>query len=299
MKAFLSYLHLEQWLMNDGWSEGTVYINFDKRELLLFGGEDIEGCNTLKRVYMAWLRISLKGWKVTWAKNELYDIANAIKYPLNDVISLEVEKSFKIDRKYLEWLLQFKWGDIITIKKNNKLTHRRIDIEIADFFRQGTEILPMLEGLLKDDLEKEWVESSDSGYIFIDEDNRKIYYDEEHERDYRFHDLYIQKWPGWKIIEHNQGIYKHCQLCCFDWRNYIMDEAEVIRQLSETMLSTHFYDPWTFQKPLPEGKEKPHYFNNDLPEPDQNKKKEYLNRVIDIWQSEENHFEKAMTSEIW
>lgn len=64
----------EPWLDNV-WAEGGCCIDFDRRHLLLYGGDDIE-CDVLRlETYMNLIRYPWEGWSVEWAWGELGQIA--------------------------------------------------------------------------------------------------------------------------------------------------------------------------------------------------------------------------------
>lgn len=64
----------EGWL-DDVWAEGGAVVDFDRRELALFGGEDLRYDPFLLRTYLELLTIVWRPWSVRWAERGQTELA--------------------------------------------------------------------------------------------------------------------------------------------------------------------------------------------------------------------------------
>lgn len=74
------------WL-DDVWAEGGSVIDIDRRAFLLFGGADMLYNVPLCRFYLALLGEAWRGWSVEWADEGIADLADAVGYPRERVLS--------------------------------------------------------------------------------------------------------------------------------------------------------------------------------------------------------------------
>ncbi|UJR85328.1 hypothetical protein [Sandaracinus amylolyticus] len=79
----------EGWL-DDVWAEGGAVLDVDRRELLLFGGEELRCDAARRRTYLALVREVWTGWDVRWAERGVVDLAERAGVPASLVRSEQV-----------------------------------------------------------------------------------------------------------------------------------------------------------------------------------------------------------------
>jgi hypothetical protein len=80
------------WL-DDVWAEGGALLDFDWKQLLLYGGEDILRDVPLRRVYMGLLAQVWQGWTIRWAYDGIADLADYVGWPFDRVLTRPDEES--------------------------------------------------------------------------------------------------------------------------------------------------------------------------------------------------------------
>jgi hypothetical protein len=73
------------WLDDVG-AEGGVVLDFDRKNLLLFGGEEVLDDVPLRRVYLELLERAWRQWTVRWAYEGIADLADYVGYPRQQVL---------------------------------------------------------------------------------------------------------------------------------------------------------------------------------------------------------------------
>ncbi len=74
-------------LLDDVWCEGAALIDFDRKRLLWFGGEDVVWDVPRRRALLAMQRAVWRGWNVQWAHGGIADVAVALGRPLAEVLT--------------------------------------------------------------------------------------------------------------------------------------------------------------------------------------------------------------------
>ena len=64
----------DSWL-NDEWAEGGCVIDFDSKQLLWYGGDNILCAPELNLINHELLEIQWAGWTIEWAKDGIFDLA--------------------------------------------------------------------------------------------------------------------------------------------------------------------------------------------------------------------------------
>lgn len=267
---------------NDKWCEGAVLIDVSNKLLVFYGGEDLLWSNILKRFYCALLRITWDGWKIRWAKNGLYTIVEGLNKDIQNQITTEPNQNFKFDiNKLMEYLGHD--NTIISIRKGPKLKHFEMIHDPEVILYQGPNILTRLFLMKSCMISKQSFQNEFTGFIYIDMDSKVLYYDSEAERHHKMHDILSKKWEGWTFQEHNQGIYKHTQLCDLPWEEYMINENSIINALREILLRWYIHDEGDKAESNKERDRKEIIFKNAVQE----------------WQNNDDHFENTFKTEIW
>ena len=302
--TFITSLEKKDEILDDLWGEGAVYLDLDTRKLLLFGGQSILWSNSLKRLYMALLRRSWRGWSVFWAKHEMYDFAQIIQYPLEKVLTSDFPYDEPVAIQDIETSSEYD-GAVTTIKKNNSLQHYEMDLRADDLLLLGpSKLFQAFESLEHGTMKPETREHEYDSFLFIDADGQQLFYDNEFERDFRQERMIVNMWPGWSVTEHNQGIYKHALLCGFYWKDYVMDEEILVNDLKGILLNVHQDDPVdTIQALTDRGLHvevlTPSFFQNQRPLFAPLSKEKYFDDMVKIWKDEDNYYQKTFEVNIW
>lgn len=70
-----------EWL-DDVWGEGGAVLDLTRRELVWFGGEDIQHDVPLRRVHLGIMRALWEGWTVRWAAGHVWDLHRHVGRPV-------------------------------------------------------------------------------------------------------------------------------------------------------------------------------------------------------------------------
>lgn len=68
-------------LLDEVWCEGAVVIDFDKKLLLWYGGEDLLFDVPLRDAYLDLLKGTWASWEVRWASGDIFDIGSYLDLP--------------------------------------------------------------------------------------------------------------------------------------------------------------------------------------------------------------------------
>lgn len=300
---YIESLHETDSLLDNTWCEGAVVVDRDSQNLMLFGGEDIVWSNTLKRVYLALLRITWKEWSIKWAKNRIYSIAQEIGDSSDKLIDPNPALDLKLDLTKIKNSMQWD-GAIISIKRNGIIKHIEMDFEADAVLSQGENILSMLECVEATNPYKQTPNKEYVSFLYIDTDASRIFYDNEFARHYKIYEVLSSIWKNWVLTEHNQGMYRHAILCGLDWREYVADQGLFLDYLKNILLSEIVYDPADTVKALTDRGYDVEvstslFFQKDDPAIEIERKRNILSLAIKNWQKVENQYEKSLNCEIW
>ena len=88
---------IEEWL-DDVWAEGAALLDLDLRNLLFFGGEDLNCDVRLREEFLSLMLVMWPGWEIRWAAEGQADIADYLGYPRENVLSLRDRSETTRDR---------------------------------------------------------------------------------------------------------------------------------------------------------------------------------------------------------
>lgn len=301
-QEFISKLPLQDELLDDVWCEGAVVLDSDRRTFIFFSNADLKWSNTLKRVYMALLRLSWDGWEVSWARHGLHTLLEYLKNPPGDLISPEPEIGHTLNET--AFIESSQWdGALISILKNGELHHYEMDFRADDFLSQGMRALTYLEGIPMKRIQKESRSHEYDSYLFMDRDNKLIAYDNEFEHHHRLYQRLAEYWPGWTLVEHDMGMYGHSRYCGIPWQELVMDEDIAAAAITDMLLNSRDLDPADTLKALSKhGLEvRPntsHFFQSDTPAVTRACKEACFRHILAQWTTTEDHYRQALTNEI-
>ncbi len=97
------------WL-DEVWAEGGALLDLDRKQFLLYGGEEVLYNVPLRRGYLELLAQVWNGWTVRWAYEGIADLADAVGYPRAGVLNQGNQDSTDVDLAPPE---QKDWTDLV------------------------------------------------------------------------------------------------------------------------------------------------------------------------------------------
>ncbi len=296
--SYIETLSQADGLIASSYCEGAVAIDCDRKRLLLFGGEDILFCNSLRRVYLALLRIQWAEWQVAWAEDELGSIARAVGDDFTELENSEFVRPRVLARNDLEDSLQWD-GAITSIRQAGQLRHYEIDFQADDLLWQGEQVIATLGTLPAGNIRRKGAGADYTSFLYIDADSAQVCYGIELFTHYRLHTELKSIWTGWHVDQHRQGMYKHAQLCGLNWQDYLCPRDEQIGLLSEILLREYEREPADILQALRDHGAKvevadPAFFQDHSPQITLASKSSLLAATLQRWLAEDNHYENAL-----
>lgn len=298
-QCFIKSLEPVDELLDDVWCEGAVLIDYPQQILMLYGGEDLQWHHTLKRVYLALLRLSWKGWRVYWAEYEWQSILQAFGHPLEGYIEPKSLAFARLRTSDLKKGLEYQ-DTLTTLKTDHQFLHLGMHFRCDVILAQGKKILKKLLKLPSTTIISQTCDAYYDSFLFIDMDKQSIVYQNEYNRHPELPG-YLQKiWPDWEIEENLKGLYRHAQLCELDWQKLVISQEEALQVLTKLCLNNTQHDRGRVinmlnEQELTVTEVNPYYFQDTKPELTQTQKENHFYHILQQWLSIENHYEKALT----
>ena len=196
------------------WSEGGVVMNPLKKEVLLYGGEDLQYNIAMRRLFLELMGIVWRGWSVQWANGGIVEMATYLDVPKEVVITKvpidePVKKGEKAKKELIEIFKPRKKIISLEIVASILFSDGRLAIfpttlafhPLKTMLNYGPHLLDVLRELeapdrfsLSDVKLDEGV-SPGSG-IHIDEKGKKLTFWMEHA--WYIEDVLAEKWPDWE-----------------------------------------------------------------------------------------------------
>jgi hypothetical protein len=254
------------------WPSGIAIINSLEKRLLIWS-DGLEQCPVVRKVYMAWLALAWPGWQVRWAYHGMDKILRSIGERSEEVIigdqcERKAERETLVPSGKGTW-----WNTLVTVRWGKDQQDNYV---FGDYLWS---ILCAEAGVLDIIREKAPMEVPTgiicyfTSTLFIDVPNKEVHYwnvvtgkgDREHAE---------RHWPQWEVTEHDEGLFRHCQLAGYPWERYLPAEREVIERLEDMLLDR---TPWGSKLVLSLEEEK-----------------EWLDRIISEWKQQGNAYEASL-----
>ena len=203
---------IDEWLDNV-WAEGGALIDRHRKQLLLYGGEDIQSDIPLRNLYLDLLRLMWDGWVVEWAYSGILDIAEYVNYPRNQVYRLEKPGQEELFHPEEPW-----WISMIgSIRMEDSVVRVAPLAGVLEYIVCGNE---RLVSAMKQEATLERFSFASIGAEFptegfhIDEVNRAFYYWSARS------DIFVEEvrqevkncWKGWQVNWLNEDYKTHVEL---------------------------------------------------------------------------------------
>lgn len=194
-----------------------IIIDIDRKHLLLWGGDEVVPYHAeLRNLYLAWMRISWSGWTVDWADREYLDVLDYLDMSY-DLSGVERMESFSIimGRLQVDSLYEYVpshdgWQpSFFTLHEKGKGKHFLLNTLAGHGITTGPAFVELLEAAdtpaLMSPVSGQFVEST----LLIDQDRRRLIFSMPGNYDPQWKVLAEEKWEGYEIIEHFDGIAGH------------------------------------------------------------------------------------------
>jgi len=228
------------WL-DEIWAEGGTVLDVDKKNLLLYGGEDLLQDIPLRRVYIEVLAQVWSGWNVKWAYEGIADLAEYVGYPKSKVLKQTEGETVRFcppkEKDWLSIIASVKFIDGCTLVFP-------LDGIIEDFLCYGPKLVDIIDKSFghKEITVQEWTAAFPIGGFHIDVAERTL--------DYWLADdapgLLIrlkEKWHGWKVNWHIDCFESHTEKAngriVFQKRSL----EELVDNLRDILLKEDYYNP--------------------------------------------------------
>ena len=191
-------------ILDDVWAEGGAVVDYTRRRLLWYGGEDMSWNVPLRRVHLALMGRLWPGWTIEWAHEGIADIADALGIS-RDVV-LTGHKDEPLDPQLIfeppsprSWM-----RTALSSERNGELQLWAAHPDVREALSAG---LPLLSALadVRGVAALDWTEISEdpddvpTGGLHVDWDRRELSF-------WHAHDLpgiepRVRAWfPGWHVI---------------------------------------------------------------------------------------------------
>lgn len=239
--GYLRTLAPAEKLLDSAWAEGAILLDVDQRRVYFWGGEDIAYYPYLRRVLLPALRQLWPEWTMEWATFGMADIARHMGLD----VSLVLTDPFSEDLLYplyIDDLREPNPGYLHTL-----ITVRDARGHVADYLfdrtfapSAGPDLIDLCRGRAADRLPHECTEIEAGAYI--DVPARELWVWENETLDPRYLDDLAQRWAGWQIYGHVEGIVRQTMLSGRSAVDIMMPEAEAVQELITEL--THSLGDW-------------------------------------------------------
>lgn len=228
--------------------EGAVLADFDRRHLLVFGGEDLPREKALQRAYVALLQQAWGGWRVEWAHGGWADIALAAGLevgpsPPTPPRPLVALKPFEPAQRCwargangeYEWvddpnawsrpiepsMLYFNRGGpmtVVTVRDSDgRWRHYQLGHFCEHVFATGLTLMSLLGPIAEASLSP--ASNCADGGLVIDESNHRIHYWPAGIASSWLADLVERAWTDWDVTRLDEGLPAQMELVGDDPRS--------------------------------------------------------------------------------
>lgn len=238
---YLRALDPAEKLLNSAWAEGAILLDIDKCRACFWGGEDIAYYPYLRRALLPALRQLWPGWTMEWATFGMADIARHMGLDA----SIAFTEPFSEDMLYPL--------DIDDLREPNPdylhtlITIRDAGSHVADYLfdrtfapSAGPDLIDLCRGRTPDQLPHERAEIEAGAYI--DVPARELWVWENETLNPRYLVDLAQRWAGWRIHGHVEGIVRQTILSGRSAVDIMMPEAEAVQELVTEL--THSLGDW-------------------------------------------------------
>jgi hypothetical protein len=183
------------WLLDEVWCEGGAVLDFDRRVLLFFGGEDIMRDVPYRRAYLHLLRENWPCWQVAWADEGVVSIGAYIGVAKDELIvtrDYDPQEAFRVVTEFPEDNLT-----LLTAVKDGASSARRVYGD-AEALEQGPEGVVRVMDKIEGASSLDWEEEMPTGGLHVDFDSATLSFWWAMDAP-AIEERIGAAWPGWRI----------------------------------------------------------------------------------------------------
>ncbi|MEM6263395.1 MAG: hypothetical protein AAGI38_12860 [Bacteroidota bacterium] len=262
--SFVRQFDKKNELIDEPWIEGCVYIDLDTNHLLFWEIAHLSEFS-VRQEYLKLLKEIWKGWKISLAEKEMYDIEKLIEI---DYTSKQRPNFDRIDMKeFANKTIGEYTSCLIIMKNDNNLRMKELyDCTDEEVALLGEGIIDILDRKSSSQLLKEsQIESPN--LLLIDIDEKKLFVNQSITG---LEDELIKFWPGWHIEVGNFGYINILQKVSYDVSKIKMSVNEVAERMRQILAQEDDFNPNEMAQGMiklnEEVKFHPHFFENIKPQ---------------------------------
>lgn len=212
-KEFFKKCHIDGYLMDNAWAEGSIIIDKDNKIALLFGGEDMHYTPALQRHFCQYMmRTVWQQWQVKWCQRGNVDIASYLGMMNESILADGYKPDFNHFKDYgfeIEEDFEQSQNTVITIIKNSIVKDYSMDCKYYDleiFLSKGEKLYQ----LIPDSFEiASWKNELETGDCLLFDFDKKSLFICTWGYDHRFIDEVKRIWPDWDVQWQTLGLLFH------------------------------------------------------------------------------------------
>ena len=207
----------DSWL-NDEWAEGGCVIDFDSKQLLWYGGDNILCAPELNLINHELLEIQWAGWTIEWAKDGIFDLAKKAGVSIEVVSSNRQRGAENLVQPYVYESEPYKFfyaNNVISFIENGELSWAILkgDIEcLASNELTFTRIASLVHAFSETDFEQGKLLDPDWGNLTwgvqFDVDRKTVeYWNTKPSEGLKA--TVEQRFEGWSVVDHGPDYLWH------------------------------------------------------------------------------------------
>lgn len=231
-------------LLNNIWGEGGLLVDADQRQMLFWGGEAVQNGPHLRRIFLPGLARLWAGWTIQWAMHGLADLARHMNIDTSTLLEGEWEEGFDAwaggsdvsnteneleaaDAEYETTALTVRWDD-------GSITDHVFSWLPGIILGAGPVLLDAVRKREPRALPRE-NEDGPVGGAYCDLTTRKLWVWNASIIDVRYPPALEQRWPGWSVHAHVDGLVRQMLLSGRDPEAVRMPETQARQELIEAL----------------------------------------------------------------
>lgn len=244
--AFVRTLEPARELLDSVWCEGAAYINADTRELMLFGGEELKYVPGLRNTWLELLKVSWRGWEVSWAGRGIIDIAERLGIP-RDEVYVDQPVLVVTEEQMLSPLKEKRslYEALITVRKSDGSLQDFLGAgDGLSYLALGPKLLALTDKLQPFEMtcEDRW----DVHSVYLEPQNCKMWVMAKGNFtsiDPRIERVISEHWPGWTVDCHDLGWGHHWRLTGRNPSAFELSIDERVKWAAGSVLRDSSMDP--------------------------------------------------------
>ncbi|WP_044209906.1 hypothetical protein [Flammeovirga sp. OC4] len=261
---FVRQFEQKEALINEPWIEGCVYLDLDSKELLFWESEVL--CEySVRQKYIEVLKNKWKGWKVSFAEQEMSDIDQRLNSGYINLQEIDLNTSIGLEEVENDTGGEYTYCNIV-FKKNNhyqmKKSYCANDEQLALL---GEKIIPVLEKMPSTPLEPEGT-ICEYEILIIDCDRKELIINQNITG---LREELLKIWPNWNIILGNFGYVKLLKKMGYDTNSIQLPYDEIDQQIRSILNQKDNFNPQQIAKEVLEMDKttsfNPHFFEDIKP----------------------------------